>query len=93
MTRADFYDWLIAHKCTIKPLPENTRGNVIKIVSPNANTYVYYDTPIDDRPVKCYSVCHICHQLYVPIPDECKEAEGLAKLIKAKHYPSFNKRG
>lgn len=92
MTRADFYDWLIAHKCTIEPLPEATRGNVIKIKSPNANTHVYYNTPIDERPVKCYSVCNICHQLYVPIPDECKAHEPLATYIKSKHYPNHNTR-
>lgn len=92
MTRADFYDWLIVHKCTIEPLPEDTRGNVIKILSPVANSYVFYNTPIDNRPVKCYSVCNICHQLYVPIPDECKSEEDLAKYIKNKHYPSFNQK-
>lgn len=88
ITRADFYYWLIAHKCTIEPLPESTRGNVIKIKSPNANSYVFYDTPIDDKPVKCYSVCNICHQLYVEIPDECKGSEELATFIKKQHYPS-----
>lgn len=87
MTRADFYDWLIAHGCSIAPLPEDSRGNVIVIKSPHANSKVYYDTPIDSRPVKCYSVCNICHQLYVDIPDECKPVEPLAKFIKNKHYP------
>lgn len=88
MTRADFYDWLIANKCTIERLPEDTRGNVIKIKSPHSNSYVFFDTPIDERPVKCYSVCKICQQLYIPIPNHCKELEQLASLIKKKHYPN-----
>lgn len=88
MTRADFYDWMITQGCTIEPLKEATRGNIIKIKSPNANSYVFYDTPIDHRPVKCYSVCNICHQLYIKIPDPCLDQEPLAKFIKDKHYPS-----
>ncbi|MCZ2395255.1 MAG: hypothetical protein LC100_01805 [Chitinophagales bacterium] len=88
MTRADFYDWLIAKGCTIEPLTPGTRGNVIKIKSPRSNSYVYYNTPIDDRPVKCYSVCNICHQLYVDVPEECKKFEELATFIKNKHYPN-----
>ncbi len=87
MTRADFYDWLISQGCSIEPLPENAKGNVIKINGPNSNTYVYYNTPIDERPVKCYSVCTICHQLYVKVPDPCKDTEGLATFIKNKHFP------
>ena len=52
MTRADFYDWLIANHCTLEQLPESSKGNVIKIKSPISNSYVYYDTPIDNRVVK-----------------------------------------
>lgn len=89
MTRIDFYDWLLAHKCTIEPLQEDTRGNIIKIKSPHSNTYVYFDTPINDRQMKCYTVCTMCHQLYIPIPDECKESEPLAIEIKNKHYPKY----
>ena len=88
MTRADFYDWLIANHCTLEQLPESSKGNVIKIKSPISNSYVYYDTPIDNRVVKCYSVCNICNQLYIPIPTPCKELEGLAEFIKDKHYPN-----
>lgn len=88
MTRADFYDWMIAHQCTIEPLPENTNGNVIKIKSQHCNFYIYYNTPIDERPVKCYSVCNICHQLHIPVPSECEGFEPITKAIKDKHYPN-----
>jgi len=87
MTRADFYDWLIVHKCTIMPLLGDTRGNIIKVKSPYSNSYVYLDTPINDKPMKCYTVCTMCHQLYIPIPEPCKQLESLAIEIKNKHYP------
>ncbi len=88
MTRADFYDWLIAHKCTIEPLSEDTRGNIIKVKSPRSNTYVYLDTPINNKQMKCFTVCQMCHQLYIPIPEVCKESESLAIEIKKTHYPN-----
>jgi len=87
MTRADFYDWLIVHKCTIAPLPEDSRGNIIKVLSPHSNSYVYLDTPINDKPMKCYTVCTMCQQLYIPIPEPCKPIEPLAIEIKNRHFP------
>ncbi len=91
MTRADFYDWMISQDCKIEPLPEDSHGNVIKIKSPRSDSHVFYNTPIDERPVKCYSVCNMCHQLYIDVPDECKEYEKIATIIKEKHYPTSKK--
>jgi hypothetical protein len=88
MTRADFYDWLIVNKCTIAPLPEDTRGNVIKVTSPHANSHVFLDTPINERPMRCFTVCTMCHQLYIPIPDPCKSIEQVVIDIKKRHYPN-----
>ncbi len=93
MTRADLFDWLLAHKCTIEPLSENTRGNTVKIKSPRSNSYIFYNTPIDDTPLKCYSVCHICKRLYVPIPKPCEHMEEVANHVEKNHYPHNSNKG
>lgn len=89
MTREDLYDWLTVHKCTVEPLPTNTKGNAIKMFNPSTNRYAYIDTPINDKPVNDYTVCKICFILGVECPDECSHMKPLTTFIKNKHYPDF----
>ena len=89
MTKADLRDWFMAHGCTIEPLKDYFQGNSVKVLNPKNQRHVYMDMPIDERPVKSYSVCKECMILGIPIPDICKDTEELAKHIKNKHYPNY----
>ncbi len=89
MTREDVYDWFRVNKCEVEPLADDLRGNSVKIINPKTKRYIYFITPINDKPVNDYSVCKMCCQLGVPIPDECVHMAPLTEFIKSKHYPDF----
>jgi tRNA A-37 threonylcarbamoyl transferase component Bud32 len=89
MTRADLYDWLKVHGCTTEPLPEHTRGNVVKIINPKTNRHTYLDTPLNETRINDYTICKICSQLGIEIPDDCKSMKPIHDFIKKKHYPDY----
>ncbi len=89
MTREDVYDWFVVNKCDVEPLSDDLRGNSVKITNPKTKRFIYYTTPINDKPVKDYSVCKMCCQLGVPIPNECKHMEEFTEEIKKRHYPDY----
>ncbi len=88
MTKADLYDWLLLHKCKIEPLGKFTTGNTVKVISPIiANTYVFLDLPIDNKPVQAFYVCNVCTKLCIPIPNHCEHMKDLVEEIQKKHNP------
>lgn len=87
MTRADLYDWVIAHGCKIETIADYNKANVIKVVNPANNRHCYLDLPIDDKPAKDYYVCKVCMVwLLIPLPNFCQMQE-VAKEIQNKFYP------
>lgn len=89
MTREIFFEWLTNQGCTHEPLRSNTTGNVVLINSPHIDRQAFLDTPIDDSPMKCYTVCKICKILLLEVPEECKHMEGFTDYVKKKHYPNY----
>jgi hypothetical protein len=85
MTRADLYDWLRAHGCTVEPLKELTTGMAIKVINPKTGSHYYLNLPIDEKPVKHFNACQACISLNIPIPDECAYMKQLHDHIKENH--------
>jgi|GEM_PF-4639475 len=87
MTRADFYDWLVANNCQIETLNTHRIANSIKVS--NEHGHVFLDLPIDEQEVKEFYVCKACMVwLKIPVPDVCKESIPIAKKIQETHYPN-----
>lgn len=87
MTRAELRDYLYSLNCEFIPLSEHTTGNSIKVVNTTNNKHAFINLPFDDRIIGKNTLCQICMQLSVPIPDHGKSSIGLAEKIKEKHYP------
>jgi hypothetical protein len=87
MNTTEFIDWLKEQGCTINSMPGDSGKYVIKITSPGPHSgYLYYNAPISDKPVKCYTICNICDQLNLPVPESCNDHAKLAEMIKGKYY-------
>jgi hypothetical protein len=86
MTREDLLDYLISYNCKTFPLSEYGRANCVGIKNPSTKRNAYLDTPIDSKRVKDATVCQICVQLGVEIPECAKAAEPLIHHIKNKNY-------
>ncbi len=79
MTRADLYDWIIAHDCEAQPLDEY-RAKVLYFVNPSKGGQAWLNLPINESPVKDYTICSICSSLQIPIPTQAS----YMKEIRAK---------
>lgn len=81
MTKVDLCDWVKAHGCTTRLLPE-FKARVIYLVNPQNNTEVWLDLPIDDKQMRANTVCKICGDLQIPIPTFAKYMKGLDDEIR-----------
>ncbi len=87
MNTTEFIDWLKEQGCSIRAIPGDASKYVIRITSPDPNSsYLYYNVPVTDRPVKCYTICNICDQLNLALHESCHEHAQVAELIKGKYY-------
>jgi hypothetical protein len=87
MTTEKFFEWLKEQGCKVRPVPGDSKRNLVKITSPDhPGNYLYYNASMHDRPVKCYSICNICDQLNLPFPDNCHDHAKLAEMIKSRYY-------
>lgn len=72
MRRADLADWVMAHDCETWEFPEvNNSASVVRFRNKqDRNMRAYIDAPMDERPIKDYTVFRVCTLLGIPIPDE-----------------------
>lgn len=67
MTRADLYDWVLAHGCNVNPLAEH-KAKVIRIYNPKNEREAFIALPLSEVPVYDFTVCKVCSKLGIPIP-------------------------
>ena len=86
MTRVDFKEWVLAHGCEIVLLKSTNRtGNAVKVVNKKTNEHIFMELPMDEKPVKHFTVCTGCAKLGIPIPNECNYMQELDELIRRNH--------
>ncbi|MEO5673505.1 MAG: hypothetical protein ABIQ74_02560 [Chitinophagales bacterium] len=68
MTRQDLYDWLTRNGCEVDIIDDHRRSTAIKMTHPDAAEAFYMDTPINEKPVKSFTVSEACKALGVPFP-------------------------
>ena len=81
MTRADLYDWLQSHGCTFSPIQEY-KANVIYVENTQRCLQYWINLPIDERPVRDFTVYKTCMSLCVPIPKHVEYMEDVANRIE-----------
>ncbi|MEP7238569.1 MAG: hypothetical protein ABI685_11910, partial [Ferruginibacter sp.] len=87
MNVTEFTDWLKEQGCTITQVPGDSRKYVLKITSPGPHgSYLFYNAPVGDRPVKCYTICNICDQLNLQVHESCHDHARIAEQIKGRYY-------
>jgi hypothetical protein len=91
MTRADLFNWLQSYGCTFKPIQEY-KANVILVENPQRGLQYWINLPIDDRPVKDFTVYKTCMSLCVPIPTHVAYMEDVANKIEEEDKIQKRKR-
>ncbi len=89
MTYGAFLEYILANECHVYQKTENyykirkngTHG------SKNMSGLPFNDSQKQVRP---FTVCQICHNLDIPVPDEVKEAEEIIAQIRKKHLNDKN---
>lgn len=84
ITRAFLRDWFVAHKCTIEPLKEFTKGTAVKVTGPNGGHW-FMDCPIDEKPVRHFTACEACIRLGIEIISECQYMQEISEHIEKNH--------
>lgn len=93
MTRADLYDWVRFHGCIIKPIPEY-KAKIIKVENPRNGFETWINLPIDDTPVRDYTVFDVCNKLGIQIPTCATYMKPINDRIETEHNIKKNlKRG
>jgi hypothetical protein len=69
MTRADLYDWLKSNGCNFNPIPE-FKAHVIFVENPKTGAQYWINLPINEQPVKDFTVYKTCMSLCLPIPTQ-----------------------
>jgi len=67
VTRRELYRYIRAQGCNQTALPE-IKAHVIYFENPRTGAKAWLNLPIDERPVKDYTVFKICLDLGIPIP-------------------------
>jgi hypothetical protein len=87
MTPEKFLEWLKQQGCKITPVPGDSKRNLVKITSPgHPGNFVYYSAPINEPAVKCYTICNLCDQLSLEVPESCHDHVKLAEVLKGRYY-------
>ncbi len=80
MTRADLFDWIMAHGCNQQPLYEY-KAKVIYFINPKTGAKAWLNLPIDERPVRDYTIYRICLSLQIPIPTQSDYMKEIVEKI------------
>lgn len=87
MNTTELTGWLKEQGCTVNGIPGDAGRYLVKITgSGTRGSYLYFSAPVSDKPVQCYTICNICDQLNIPVPESCSEHVKLAEIIKGKYY-------
>jgi len=84
MTREDLYEWVTSKGCTLLPIPEH-KANVIFIENPKNGLEYWLNLPIDNRPVRDYTVYRTCTELGIEVPTCATYMKPLHEKIKNHH--------
>lgn len=84
MKRSDLFDWIVAHGCETEFL-DQYKANVIYFVNPKNNCRAWLNLPINDTPVKDYTVCRICSSLQIEVPSQSDYMKGTVEKINKNH--------
>jgi hypothetical protein len=68
VTRRELYNYVRAQDCFQTALPEG-KAHVVYFENRVTEAKAWLNLPIDDRPVKDYTVYKLCLDLGIPIPD------------------------
>jgi hypothetical protein len=83
MTREDFVDWMKAYGCQQELIEGiNVTAWEIKFVNPKTGRHIYMKTPINEKELPDYFICHNCNTLGIPIPDCVVHEDERYKSIK-----------
>lgn len=80
MTRRELYDYVRAQGCTQRPLSEG-KAPVIYFDNPRTGREFWLNLPIDDRPVKDFTVYKMCLELGIPLPAHTSYLDGMQDKI------------
>jgi len=83
MTKADLYDWVVSQGCETKTLPEY-KANVLLFVNPKTGNKGWIDLPIDDKPLRDYTICKVCCDLQIQLPTSTAYMKPLYDKIKKR---------
>jgi len=75
---------VLSYGCKQEPLEEH-KAKVIKFTNPKTSLEVYLNLPIDERPVRDYTVCDICSKLGIPVPAQADYMKDMHNDIKKNH--------
>lgn len=81
MTRVDLYDWLKSCGCNFNPIQEY-KANVIYVENPKTGAQYWINLPIDERPVRDFTVYKTCVSLCIPIPTDVAYMEDVQTKIE-----------
>jgi|WetSurMetagenome_2_1015567.scaffolds.fasta_scaffold15430_6 hypothetical protein len=84
MTKSDLNDWVLSNGCITIVLPEH-KANVIKIENPKTDSVYWLYLPIDNSPIKDYTVYKTCSNLGIPIPNFASYMKPLHEKIEDFH--------
>jgi hypothetical protein len=80
VTRRELYRYIRAQGCHQTALPEG-KAHVIYFENPITGATAWLNLPIDDRPVRDYTVFKLCLDLGIPIPSHTAYMGGLQDQI------------
>ena len=82
MTQADVIDWVKAHGCTIT----HQKDTFYRVVNAEGKAMGIPEPRQGHENVQPMTVCRICHELKIPIPDYAKRAYEMYAEIQKNHH-------
>lgn len=82
MTQADVIDWVKAHGCSIT----HSKKNFYRVVNNDGKAMGIPLPRIGEEFIQPMTVCRICHELKIPIPDYAQNAFQVYSEVQKNHH-------
>lgn len=83
MLRVDLFEWVKTNGCTVEPI-EEYKARVIHVVNPRTGATAWINLPINNQPVRDFTVYRTCFNLGIPIPDCVDHMKDVHDIIENK---------